>query len=208
VGGLPRTRRRSVHDSGTCRVRRMPDEAVHRGLPRPLPDTTAGIATWLYARDPGCRGDLVTRKRSGPGMLSMLKFGFITRPAHASTLHEPNNEQTVPSRIPLRPVPLRRDHDLGRPARPPATEDAKGRRRWTRSANLIPGRDRAASRGEISRRPGPDQRIAGVLTGKREVDWERPTSPVRAAGTDRPTAGLWHFPLPRRTLRPCERAAG
>ena len=41
----------------------MPDEVVDRGSPRSLPDSTAGIATWLDARRQGSGGDL-TRKRS------------------------------------------------------------------------------------------------------------------------------------------------
>jgi len=41
----------------------VPDGAVARGVPRPLPGNTAGIANWLDARDVDCRGDL-TRKRS------------------------------------------------------------------------------------------------------------------------------------------------
>ena len=40
------------------RARRVPDEVVDRELSRPLPDNTAGIATWLDAREPGRGGDL------------------------------------------------------------------------------------------------------------------------------------------------------
>jgi hypothetical protein len=50
------------------RARRVPDEVVDRGLSRPLPDSTAGIATCLVARKPDRLGDL-TRKRSDPGMV-------------------------------------------------------------------------------------------------------------------------------------------
>jgi hypothetical protein len=45
----------------------VPDELVDRGLSRLLPDNTAGIATWLDAREPSRGGD-VTRNRSDPGM--------------------------------------------------------------------------------------------------------------------------------------------
>ena len=48
---------------GSGRARRVPDEMVDPGLPRPLPDNTAGIAIWLDARKPRHRGNL-TRKRS------------------------------------------------------------------------------------------------------------------------------------------------
>ena len=41
----------------------MPDEAVDRGSSRPLLVNTAGVATWLDARDTGREGDL-TQKRS------------------------------------------------------------------------------------------------------------------------------------------------
>jgi hypothetical protein len=34
------------------RARRVPNERVDRGLRRPLPDKTAGIAIWLDAREP------------------------------------------------------------------------------------------------------------------------------------------------------------
>src|SRR5580704_9517824 len=43
---------------------------VDRGLRRPLPDNTAGMATWLDAREPSRGGDL-TRKRS----LVQIQYG-------------------------------------------------------------------------------------------------------------------------------------
>jgi hypothetical protein len=46
-----------------ARARRVPDGAVAREVSRPLADNTAGIATWLDAREPSRGGDL-TRKRS------------------------------------------------------------------------------------------------------------------------------------------------
>lgn len=48
-------------------ARRVPDEAVDRGLSRPLADNTAGIATGLDAGGPSLGGDL-TLKRSDPGV--------------------------------------------------------------------------------------------------------------------------------------------
>jgi hypothetical protein len=41
---------------GAGRFRRAPDEVISRGLSRSLPDNTAGIATWLDARQPNRRG--------------------------------------------------------------------------------------------------------------------------------------------------------
>jgi hypothetical protein len=58
---------RLAHSCGSeGRARRVPDEKVDQELRRPLPDNTAGIATWLYAREPARQGDL-TRKRSPTG---------------------------------------------------------------------------------------------------------------------------------------------
>ena len=52
----------------------VPDKVVDRGLPRPLPDNTASIATWLDAREPAWRGDL-TRNRSDPTADLVLRGG-------------------------------------------------------------------------------------------------------------------------------------
>ena len=42
------------------RARRVPDEMVGRESPRSIPDSTAGIATWLDAGGLGSRGELTT----------------------------------------------------------------------------------------------------------------------------------------------------
>jgi len=44
------------------RYRCVPNEMVGQGCSRPLPDNTAGTATWLDAYEPSRGGDL-TRKR-------------------------------------------------------------------------------------------------------------------------------------------------
>jgi len=64
--GISAQRTGVMDGSGRCaraygsegRARCVPDEVVDRGLPRPLPDNTTGIATCLDARRPGPRGDL------------------------------------------------------------------------------------------------------------------------------------------------------
>lgn len=53
-------------------ARRMPDEAVARELPRPLPDNAAGVRTRLDGRKPGRGGNLMPRKRSDPRMAPEL----------------------------------------------------------------------------------------------------------------------------------------
>jgi hypothetical protein len=55
-----------VRDEG-AHARRVPDGTVTGEVSRPLADNTAGIATWLDARESSRGGDL-TRKRSDPGM--------------------------------------------------------------------------------------------------------------------------------------------
>jgi hypothetical protein len=52
------------------RARRVPDGAVAREVSRPLADNTAGIATWLDARELSRGGDL-TRKRSPRGPMRL-----------------------------------------------------------------------------------------------------------------------------------------
>jgi hypothetical protein len=64
---LLRWKTRLRHARLPGRAPRMPDEVVGQRLRRPLPDNTAGIATWLDAREPSRGGDL-TLKRSDPGM--------------------------------------------------------------------------------------------------------------------------------------------
>jgi hypothetical protein len=54
---------RGCESEDAGRALRVPDEVVGRGLPRSIPDNTAGIATWIDAREPNREGDL-TRKRS------------------------------------------------------------------------------------------------------------------------------------------------
>jgi hypothetical protein len=63
--GMPiiRVAHRGFGSEGTGRAPRVPDEVVGQGLSRSLPDNTAGIATWLDARELSRGGDL-TRKRS------------------------------------------------------------------------------------------------------------------------------------------------
>ena len=68
-----------------ARARRVPDEVVDRGSPRSFPDNTASTATWLGAREPGRRGDLIRKRsarrtRGGPLRLSWSGRQWPNRP--------------------------------------------------------------------------------------------------------------------------------
>ena len=73
----------------------VPDEVVDRGLSRLLPDNTAGIATWLDAREPSRAGDLLLRKRSA----AYCGRGQRLRLPRSTLWWSPNREAARPGRL-------------------------------------------------------------------------------------------------------------